>query len=182
MMRHAAPLAAFLALLALLAAGLAGDPALGPQAKGGFESVDLPVPEEALPPLPGENAPPGLAADDFRQAPVLVNIFASWCLPCALEHPLLMRLSRDGIPVYGIAFKDKPEDAAAWLEERGNPYVKLGLDLDGAAAVSWGASGTPESFLVDRKGRIRARFAGPLTPELVEAELRPIMAALEAEK
>ncbi|MCB4820602.1 DsbE family thiol:disulfide interchange protein [Roseicella aerolata] len=133
-------------------------------------------PEFSLPPLEGADLP-GLSSADLRGAgrPVLVNFFASWCVPCVIEHPQLMRLAREGVPVLGVAYKDKPADALGFLRRHGNPYRKLGVDLPGRVAIDWGLYGVPETYLVDREGFIRWRWAGPITDDTLKQELQPLL-------
>ncbi|MEE8271696.1 MAG: DsbE family thiol:disulfide interchange protein [Alphaproteobacteria bacterium] len=139
--------------------------------------IDRPAPEFALPALPGD--PAGLALADLRGEVVLVNFFASWCVPCLAEHPLLTRLSREqGIRLYGVNYKDEADDARSWLDRHGNPYDRIGADRDGRVAIDWGVYGVPETFVVDAAGRIRFRHAGPLTPAQVETVLLPLIEAL----
>ncbi len=96
--------------------------------------------------------------------PVLVNFFASWCTPCLAEHPLFMRLKeREGATIVGIAWKDKPEAARAWLAKLGDPYARVGFDQDGKVGLDWGLSGVPETYLIDAQGVVRLHFRGPLT-------------------
>jgi cytochrome c biogenesis protein CcmG/thiol:disulfide interchange protein DsbE len=106
---------------------------------------------------------------------VLVNFFASWCLPCVAEHPMLVRLSRAGVPVHGIAYKDKPADALAFLKRHGNPYTRLGVDEPGRVAIDWGVYGVPETYLIDPRGVIRWRYAGPITPETLEQDVSVLL-------
>ena len=101
------------------------------------------------------------------------------CVPCLAEHPLLTRLAReDGIPVFGVNYKDETADATAWLSRHGNPYEKVGADADGRTAIDWGVYGVPETFVVDRDGHIRFRHAGPLTPDVVRTQLMPLIEGL----
>jgi cytochrome c biogenesis protein CcmG/thiol:disulfide interchange protein DsbE len=96
--------------------------------------------------------------------PVLVNFFASWCAPCLAEHPMLERLkSREGATIIGIAWKDKPEAARAWLQRLGDPFARLGFDQDGKIALDWGLSGVPETYLIDAEGIVRLHLRGPIT-------------------
>jgi cytochrome c biogenesis protein CcmG/thiol:disulfide interchange protein DsbE len=133
-------------------------------------------PEFDLPPLEGVGLP-GLSSADLRAPgrPVLVNFFASWCVPCVVEHPQLMRLSRDGVPVFGVAYKDQPADSRRFLEKYGNPYQRLGVDLPGRTAIDWGLYGVPETYLLDRGGVIRWRWAGPVTEDTLRADLGPLL-------
>jgi cytochrome c biogenesis protein CcmG/thiol:disulfide interchange protein DsbE len=136
-----------------------------------------PPPDFALPPLEAANLP-ALAAADLRAplpGPVLVNFWASWCVPCIIEHPQLMRLSRDGVPVLGINYKDRPEAGAEFLRRHGNPFQRLGRDEPGRVAIDWGVYGVPETYLLDRQGLVRWRFAGPITPEVLDRDLRPLL-------
>jgi cytochrome c biogenesis protein CcmG, thiol:disulfide interchange protein DsbE len=138
--------------------------------------IGKPAPDFTLPPLEGVDRP-ALAASDLRGTgkPVLVNFFASWCVPCVIEHPQLMRLSREGVPVLGIAYKDKPEDALGFLKRHGNPFTRLGMDQPGRVAIDWGLYGVPETYLIDKDGIIRWRWAGPLTEDTLRAELQPLL-------
>lgn len=137
--------------------------------------IGKPAPDFALPPLEGADRP-GLAAADLRgERPVLVNFFASWCVPCVIEHPQLMRLAREGVPVLGIAYKDKPADSLGFLRRHGNPFARLGVDQPGRVAIDWGLYGVPETYLVDKAGIIRWRWAGPLTDEVLDNQLLPLL-------
>lgn len=127
---------------------------------------------------PAGSALPPLAAADLAAplpGPVLVNFWASWCVPCVVEHPQLLRLSREGVPVWGVNYKDRPEAAAAFLVRHGNPFGRLGADGDGRAAIEWGVYGVPETYLLDRAGLVRWRWPGPVTPEVLEQDLRPLL-------
>jgi cytochrome c biogenesis protein CcmG/thiol:disulfide interchange protein DsbE len=129
--------------------------------------------------LAGLNGDAGLSRDGLKGGPVLINFFASWCVPCRVEHPLLMRLSeQDHVPVYGIDYKDKPEDARKLLAQLGDPYRAIGLDSDGRVGLDFGVYGVPETYVLDRTGHIRKRFVGPLTARLVEKELLPLFKEL----
>ncbi|WP_298261808.1 DsbE family thiol:disulfide interchange protein [uncultured Litoreibacter sp.] len=126
--------------------------------------ISQPVPQLSLGPIEGVNSP-GLTTDDIKamQGIKLLNIFASWCGPCRAEHPNLERLAREeGVTLVGVNYKDKPEAAAKWLAELGNPYAAIGSDYSGRAGIDLGISGVPETFIIDADGIIRHRFAGPL--------------------
>jgi len=139
--------------------------------------IDKPVPEFALPPLPGRDK--GLASADLKGDVQLVNVFASWCIPCKAEHPIITRLAREGgIPVRAINHKDKPADALAWLKTNGDPYASIGADADGRVSIDWGVYGVPETFLIDRQGRIRYKHVGPLTPDVVQDRILPLVKEL----
>ena len=132
-------------------------------------------PDFTLPPL---GTLPPVTTADLRPplpAPILVNFWASWCVPCVVEHPQLMRLTRDGVTILGINYKDRPADAQAFLQRHGNPFRKLGTDEPGRVAIDWGLYGVPETYLIDRQGLIRWRFAGPITPEVLDKDLRPLL-------
>ncbi|MBS0519109.1 MAG: DsbE family thiol:disulfide interchange protein [Proteobacteria bacterium] len=143
----------------------------------GSPLVGRPAPRLEAPALfPGK---PALTDALLRTGkPVLVNFFASWCTPCLAEHPLLERLaSRDGVTIIGIAWKNKPEEARAWLERLGNPFAAVGYDLDGKMALDWGLSGVPETFLIDAKGIVRLHFRAPILEKDVNERLLPLLKA-----
>ncbi|WP_306114972.1 MULTISPECIES: DsbE family thiol:disulfide interchange protein [unclassified Roseovarius] len=143
--------------------------------------IAKPVPEFDLPAVAGIETP-GLSADNLRETgePVLVNVFASWCVPCRAEHAVLTRfVEQDGIRLMGINYQDKPEDAADWLADLGNPYERIGSDLDGRVGVDWAISGVPETFVVDANGVVVFRYVGPIIAPEAQAEVR---AALDAAK
>jgi cytochrome c biogenesis protein CcmG/thiol:disulfide interchange protein DsbE len=122
----------------------------------------------------------GIARDALKGQPVLINFFASWCLPCREEHPLLMRLAeQEHVPLYGIDYKDKPEAAQNLLKEFGDPYRAIGVDRDGRVGLDFGVYGVPETYVLDSSGHIRKRFVGPLTAEEVNKELLPLLKALQ---
>ena len=160
----------FYAMLRGLSSG-AYDPRGVPSALVGHQA-----PAFSLPPLEAAGLP-GLAQTDLidMPRPVLVNFWASWCVPCVIEHPQLMRLSRDGVPVFGINYKDKPADAAGFLAQRGNPFARLGRDQPGRVAIDWGVYGVPETYFVDRGGIIRWRFPGAVTPEILRDDIQPLL-------
>lgn len=138
--------------------------------------IDKPAPTFALPPIQGQPATGGLSSARLTGDVTLVNVFASWCIPCKAEHPVITRLSREqGVTVFGINYKDKPEDALTWLSRNGNPYAAVGADLDGRVSIDWGVYGVPESYLIDRQGRIRFKHVGPLTPQVVEEQILPMV-------
>ena len=170
----ALPLLLFAAVAVWMAVPLirGDDPSILPSAL-----IDRPAPNFDLPALPGVAG--GVAHADLAGSVRLVNFFASWCVPCLAEHPLLTRMAReDGIPVFGVNYKDATADATAWLARHGNPYERVGADGDGRVAIDWGVYGVPETFVVDREGHIRFRHAGPLTPEIVRDQLMPLIAEL----
>ncbi len=135
-----------------------------------------PVPEFDLAGLVGADRPT-LTAAMLRdlERPLLVNFFASWCVPCLIEHPQLMRLAADGVPIMGIAYKDKATEALGFLRKHGTPYQRIGVDLPGRVGIEWGLYGVPETYLIDRQGLIRWRYAGPLTEDVVKADVAPLL-------
>jgi cytochrome c biogenesis protein CcmG, thiol:disulfide interchange protein DsbE len=122
-----------------------------------------------------------LSRDALKGRPFVINFFASWCVPCRIEHPLLMRLAQaDHIPLYGVAYKDKPQDSQRLLAQMGDPYRAIGIDRDGRTGLDFGVYGVPETYVVDATGHIRKRFVGPLTAEQVDQELLPLLKRLSA--
>jgi cytochrome c biogenesis protein CcmG, thiol:disulfide interchange protein DsbE len=107
----------------------------------------------------------------------LVNYWASWCAPCRVEHPHLVALQAEGIPIYGINYKDDPAKALAFLAELGNPYVAMGADDSGRTAIDWGVYGVPETYVIDGDGKVLLRFAGPVTARALESQIRPAIEA-----
>lgn len=105
----------------------------------------------------------------------LVNFWASWCAPCRVEHPNLQGLADEGIEIYGVNYKDKPAQAAKFLNDLGSPYTALGADAEGRMAVDWGVYGVPETFVVDGDGKVLLRFAGPVTQRVIDEKLRPLL-------
>jgi len=140
--------------------------------------IDQPIPQFTLPPVGGVDRP-GLRTSDLKGEVALVNFFASWCVPCLAEHPLITRLAKDGLPVYGINYKNKPEEAAAWLSRYGNPYARIGSDIDGRAGIEFGVTGMPESFIVDRAGVIRYKQVGPITSAKLKNVILPLIVQLQ---
>ena len=169
------PVAAFVALLGFFGVGLTKDPSKLPS-----QLIDRPLPEFTLPGVAGVPSA-GFATAAFKGQPALLNIFASWCAACPPEHPVLAQIRSEGVPVYGIAWKDKPADTAEWLARLGNPYTAVASDFDGRTAIDLGVTGAPETFIVDKAGRVRYKVVGAITPEMWEAELKPMIARLGAE-
>lgn len=136
-------------------------------------------------PLIGRPAPTlaaaGLDAATLEGEVTLVNFWGTWCPGCHEEHEQLMALARDGVRIVGVAFWDEPGAVRDWLAARGNPYLRLGLDREGRAAIDWGVYGAPETFVIDKRGVVRDKHVGALTPEVVATRLRPLLAALRAE-
>lgn len=139
--------------------------------------IGKPVPEFNLAAV--ENGKPGLARADLNGQVSVINFFASWCLPCRAEHPLLGDLAKlDGVTLYGIAYKDKPADTLKYLAELGDPYRRAVADSTGLTGIDFGITGVPETFVVDRAGVVRYRLAQPLDPARLESELKPLLREL----
>ncbi len=181
-LRFVLPLAVFVALAAALAVYLYQISIEG-RVVADIPSplIDTPVPEFDLPPVAGRER--GLSSDDLTGEVTLVNFFASWCAPCQIEHPVLTELAAKGVvPVYGINYKDKPEDVRRWLDRLGDPYHRAGADLDGRAGIEWGVYGLPETFIVDREGRIAYKHTGPILRQDVEECILPLIEMLRGQQ
>ena len=178
----ALPLLGFIALAALFFRGLeSGDPSRLPSALIGRPAPNLSLP--ALEGLTRENTQvPGLDPSNFQGRVTLVNVWASWCIPCRTEHPQLERLATDRrFQLVGINYKDSAENARRFLGKYGNPYVAVGVDLGGRAGIEWGVYGVPETFLIGRDGRILYKHVGPIIEEnlqLVQREIEKALAGL----
>jgi cytochrome c biogenesis protein CcmG/thiol:disulfide interchange protein DsbE len=171
----AMPLVLFLGVAALFFVRLmsGGDPSLLPSALIGH-----PAPQTDLPPVEGltrDGQPvPGLSSADFKGGVTVLNVWASWCVPCRDEAPLLMRIAQDKrIRVFGMNQKDRPENARRFLGRYGNPYGASGADISGRASIEWGVYGVPETFIVGRDGRIAYKLVGPITPQNLEQVVKP---------
>jgi len=169
------PIAVFVALVVLLAIGLTLNPREVPS-----PLIGKPVPTFDLPPVKGRTL--GLSSADLGRGEVsLVNVFASWCVACREEHPVLMELKAGGlVPIHGLNYKDPPDDAARWLAEWGDPYTRTGADLDGRVGIDWGVYGVPETFVIGPDGRIAYKHIGPITPAFVSDQLMPMIERLRA--
>lgn len=168
------PLVFFMGLAALFYFGLsAGDPSKLPSAL-----IGKPVPPTDLPPIEAlatNGIPvPGMNNETFKGKVTLVNVWASWCVPCHDEAPLLDALSKDTrFQIVGINYKDAPDNARRFLNRYNNPFTAVGVDDRGRASIDWGVYGVPETFLVGRDGRIAYKLVGPITAQNLEAVLRP---------
>lgn len=168
-----APIVVFALVAVLFGFGLTRDPSRIPS-----ELIDRPLPTFALPGVDGSEE--GLASTDFTGEVALLNVFGSWCSGCVVEHPTLVAIAEQtDTPIYGLAWKDAPGAAARWLARRGDPYRKVGDDPDSRVAVDLGVTGAPETFVIDRDGRVRYKHVGPVTPEVWRDTLAPIVAELE---
>lgn len=170
-MRFALPALVIVALLVLLGVGLRLDPTEVPS-----PLIGKAAPVFDLPTLEDEGR---LTSDYLIGRPTLVNYFASWCTPCLAEHPLFMRLAREGqVRLLGVSYKDTPEDTTRWLARHGNPYAAVARDAVGAAAIDWGVYGVPETYLLDAQGVIVHKHVGPVTEQDWQSDFAPRLAAL----
>lgn len=168
MSRFVLPLALFVGLVVFLAIGLGRDPHEVPS-----PLINKPAPAFQLPQLhePGKT----FSAHEMRGKVWLLNVWASWCVSCREEHPLLLDLARsESVPLYGLNYKDQREDAIGWLNELGDPYLLSAADLDGRVGIDYGVYGAPETYLIDREGVIRFKHIGPLTPDVIQGKLLPL--------
>ena len=162
------PLVALLALVAVFAMSIDRDPGLVRSVL-----IDKPAPAFVMTEVP-ELGVPGFDTAGLKGDVTVVNVFASWCIPCRDEHPLLVALKEvTGVRLFGINQADAPENARAFLKELGNPYDAVGADRDRRVSIDWGVYGVPETFVVDANGVITFKHVGPLTPETIETELLP---------
>lgn len=175
-LRYLLPLGLFLAMAALLYRGLGIDPHFVPS-----PLVGKAAPTFSLPQL--ENPQATVSNADFQGQVSLLNVWATWCVSCRAEHPVLMQLAATGaVPIYGLNYKDERPLAMRWLEQFGDPYRANAFDADGRVGIDWGVYGTPETFLIDKRGVIRRKFTGPLTREIVQREVLPLVQQLKAEQ
>jgi len=137
--------------------------------------IGKPAPQMALPALDAQAA--NFTREELGQGrPIVINFWASWCVPCRLEHSTLESLAqREGVTLYGVDYKDDPEKARAFLSELGNPFGKINQDKDGRVAIDWGVTGVPETFVVDSTGVIRVHYAGPLTDQVLQRLVLPAL-------
>ena len=161
------PVLVFTGLAALFWKGLSGTPNEIPSAL-----INKPVPDFVLNPVPGLDAP-GFSDEDLKTGKVtVVNVWASWCAPCRVEHPLLTEMAkRTDIQLFGMNYKDEPENAVSFLGTLGQPFAAVGADRAGRTSVDWGVYGVPETFIVDGQGMIRYKHIGPLTAESIAGEM-----------
>lgn len=171
-LRYLAPVIVFVALAGLLGWGLNRDPREIPSTM-----IGKPVPQFSLPPVKGRTL--GLSDADLKGEVSLVNVFASWCVACREEHPLLLKLKTDGVvPIHGLDYKDPPDDAARWLNTFGDPYTRTAADLNGRVSIDWGVYGVPETFVIGKDGRIAYKHIGPLTQEVLDRTILPLVTRL----
>jgi len=173
MNKYLIPLAVFAALLVFLFVGLSLNPReipspfIGKPAPG-FELAELHAPDKRF------------ARKDMDGKVWMLDVWASWCVACREEHPVLVEFAKQKmIPVVGLNYKDKPEDAKAWLKQFGDPYTLSVSDLDGRVGIDYGVYGVPETFLIDKQGVIRMKQIGPVTPQVLEKKILPLVRELE---
>ncbi len=173
-MRFVLPLAFFVVLIIVLAVGLTLDPRYVPS-----PLIDQAAPEFSLPSL--QEPTRHVSNGDLAGRPVLLNVWASWCRACRLEHPLLVALARRKVvEIIGLNYKDEPRAARAWLHEHGDPYVTSIVDEAGSLGLDLGVYGVPETFLIDARGIIRYKHVGPLNQQVIDDELVPRLGKLTA--
>lgn len=168
-----APLFIFVGFALALAKGLTRDPSRIPSALIGKS-----VPRFSLPPVKGRTL--GLSSADLNGQVSLVNVFASWCIACREEHPVLMQFkASNSVPVHGLNYKDLPDNAARWLNTMGDPYTRTGADINGRVAIDWGVYGVPETYVVTKKGRIAYKHIGAVTPKVLDEKILPLIRKLQ---
>jgi cytochrome c biogenesis protein CcmG/thiol:disulfide interchange protein DsbE len=173
-LKLAIPLAIFFLLVAFFAVGLFRDPREVPspfigRAAPAFKLEQLHQPQAAFTP------------EEMRGKVWLLNVWASWCVACQAEHPLLVQMSRDKlVPIVGLNYKDKRDDGLKWLVRHGDPYVLSAYDFEGKVGIDYGVYGVPETFVIDKQGVIRYKQIGPITPEALEKKIKPLLKELGA--
>lgn len=173
MLRYLLPLSIFIILTFFLARGLTLNPR-----DIGTTRLNKPAPTFNLPQL--QNPAQTLSDKDFLGKVSLLNVWASWCVTCRQEHPLLMALAQqEKVTIYGLNYKDKIADATAVLTRTGNPYVANAFDEAGRVGMDWGVTGTPETFVIDKQGMVRYKHTGPLFEELIREKILPLIRELE---
>ena len=175
MWRYLAPLGIFIVLVVFLSIGLKLDPREVPS-----PLIDKPAPAFTLPELhqPQQTVSPA----DFKGKVWLLNVWASWCVSCRAEHPVLNQLARTSqVPILGLNYKDGRDVAQQWLRQRGDPYSVSAFDEDGRAGIDWGVYGVPETFVIDKRGNIRYKHTGPIDQKAVNDKIMPLVHELEKE-
>ena len=174
MQKKSFPLVLFVVLVVVLAIGLTKDPRLVPS-----PLIDKAMPAFSLPQL--HEADQTLGSTDLRGQVLLLNVWASWCVACRAEHPVLMELAKSGqVAIYGLNYKDQREDALRWLVYSGDPYTTSAYDLEGKVGIDFGVYGVPETFIVDQNGIIRYKQIGPITEEVLNKKIMPFINQLKA--
>ena len=174
-MRFLIPLGVFLVMVIFLAIGLSLDPRNIPSPLIGKPTPTFNLPEVSDPSKT-------LTPESFRGRVVLLNVWASWCVSCRQEHPVLLELAqRQEVPIFGLNYKDQLTAARDWLSKFGNPYEASGFDQDGRVGIDLGVYGVPETFVIDKKGLIRMKHTGPVTPQALEKDILPLVERLKQE-
>jgi len=169
----ALPVLLFASVIFAFVHGLGRDPSKLPSVL-----IDQPLPKFALPSVRPNDA--GLSSEDFRGAPMLLNVFASWCVSCRVEHPVLLDLKSKGVPIQGLDWKDDASAGEQYLRDNGDPYAKAGNDKSGRTGIDLGVTGVPETFVVDRNGRVRYKQIGPIGPDDWKNTIKPLLEKLGA--
>ena len=173
MTRFLIPLLVFVLIVVFLWIGLSLDPREVPS-----PLIDKPAPAFELPEL--RDSTRVIRSADLMGKVWLLNVFASWCTPCLEEHPYLLTLGNQGVvPLYGLNYKDSRDTALKWLNRHGNPYTGVIVDRDGRTGIEYGVYGVPETFVIDKLGMIRFKHIGPLTPQVLEEEIMPLVKRLQ---
>lgn len=172
MTRYLIPLGVFVVLAIFLAIGLTLEPRIVPS-----PLIGKPAPEFTLPQL--KDASQQLGRKDLLGKVTLLNVWASWCVACRHEHPLLVQLARTGrVNIYGLNYKDKREDGLRWLEQLGDPYIVSAFDEQGNVGIDYGVYGVPETYVIDKQGIIRHKVIGPVTDEIITTVILPLVKEL----
>ena len=172
MKKYLIPLGIFAILMGFLAMGLGLKPREIPS-----PLINKPAPAFSLPLL--DDPQQKLSAQDLRGKVWILNVWASWCVACRIEHPLLVEFAKTAsVPIYGLNYKDKREDAQRWLVNFGNPYTRSLSDTEGLVGIDFGVYGVPETFIIDKEGVIRMKQIGPVTPEVLRDDFLPLLAKL----
>ena len=174
MKKYLIPLGIFAILIGFLAMGLGLKPREIPS-----PLINKPAPAFSLPLL--DDPQQKLSARDLRGKVWILNVWASWCVACRIEHPLLVEFSKTAtVPLYGLNYKDKRDDAMRWLANFGNPYTRSLSDTEGLVGIDFGVYGVPETFVIDKEGVIRFKQIGPVTPEVLRDDILPLLKKLGA--
>ena len=169
----ALPVLLFAGVVMAFVLGLGRDPSKLPSVL-----IDQPLPRFSLPAVRPNDV--GLKSDDLRGAPMLLNVFASWCVSCRIEHPVLLTLKSQGIRIQGLDWKDDASAGAQYLQVNGDPYAKAGNDKSGRTGIDLGVTGVPETFVVDRNGRVRYKQIGPISSDDWKNTIKPLLEKLGA--
>ena len=174
MKRYLIPLLVFLVMLGFLAVGLGLNPREVPS-----PLINKPAPAFNLPTLAAPDK--SISSQDLRGKVWVLNVWASWCVACRVEHPVFVEYAKTGtVPIYGLNYKDKRDDALRWLGNFGNPYQQSLSDTEGLVGIDFGVYGVPETFVIDKEGVIRLKHIGPVTAEVLQGTILPLIKKLNA--